>query len=351
MNLTKEQREAIEHAVRFMSKDVDLLGLRAKSIDTLRSLLAAPSADDAWMTQIEKIADQSNEAITALSEIKEAFDSAYLEHASEDQKERWRKAGLFHRINTLRMRISSCIHDISKAAEALLAVPTSSAENKPAAQPKLSVWYGPMPESNGKTNWTAILHRGDVVTGIVIDQSEYEHRVRFAADEMRFLIGEINEEPDILTYDADAHSGYVEPPRKSLQLTDERISEIAKSMPVGEMGVSLHDFARAILAAQDDPNPEFKLTEYERDDRDVWILDVAKKYGQRDPKTYEMLFDNANLFRFSYELLAEVGAFYRRMGEARARAQQRIASASASANVDQQDLRERRQARGTADKD
>jgi hypothetical protein len=77
----------------------------------------------------------------------------------------------------------------------------------------LSVWYGPMPESNGKSNFTAILHRkGQCISeGITIDRSEYPERVRYEADRLRFLIGELTEEPFILDYDADAHSGYKRP--------------------------------------------------------------------------------------------------------------------------------------------
>lgn len=82
----------------------------------------------------------------------------------------------------------------------------------PAQQPELTVWYGSMPETNGKTNWTAILHRkGECIsTGITIDRSEYPDRVRYEADSMRYLIGELPDEPDILTYDDKKHSGYVE---------------------------------------------------------------------------------------------------------------------------------------------
>jgi hypothetical protein len=78
-------------------------------------------------------------------------------------------------------------------------------------RPELAVWYGSMPESNGKHNYTAILYRKDegVYDGITIDRSEYPDRVRYEADRMRFLIGEITEEPDILAYDANKHSGYV----------------------------------------------------------------------------------------------------------------------------------------------
>lgn len=79
-------------------------------------------------------------------------------------------------------------------------------------KPELAVWYGPMPETNGRTNWTALLHRkGDVYGGITIDRSEYPERVRYEADRMRHMIGELESEPDILEYDADKHSGYVEP--------------------------------------------------------------------------------------------------------------------------------------------
>lgn len=85
----------------------------------------------------------------------------------------------------------------------------------PAQQPELTVWYGSMPESNGKTNWTAILHRkgeGRCFDGFTIDRSEYPGRVRYAADRVRYLIGEIPERPHLLDYDGDEHSGYAAPP-------------------------------------------------------------------------------------------------------------------------------------------
>ncbi|MDX3986886.1 MAG: hypothetical protein QHC88_16685 [Achromobacter sp.] len=76
-----------------------------------------------------------------------------------------------------------------------------------AVRPALAVWYGSMPESNGKKNWTAILYRKDegLMGGvnITIDRSEYPDRVRYEADRLRFLIGEIDKEPWILDYDAD----------------------------------------------------------------------------------------------------------------------------------------------------
>ncbi len=75
----------------------------------------------------------------------------------------------------------------------------------------LTVWSGSMPESNGKSNFTAILHRGDLSKGHTIDRSEYPDRVRYEADRVRWLIGETDKEPWILDYDADKRSDYVAP--------------------------------------------------------------------------------------------------------------------------------------------
>lgn len=82
-------------------------------------------------------------------------------------------------------------------------------------QAELAVWYGQMPESNGKSNFTALLHRKseglmDGVT-ITLGRSEYPERVRYEADRVRHLIGELEDEPCILDYDADKHSGYAAP--------------------------------------------------------------------------------------------------------------------------------------------
>jgi hypothetical protein len=77
----------------------------------------------------------------------------------------------------------------------------SGVEGTPAA--KLTVWFGAMPESNGKANWTAILHRGDLSEGYTIERSEHHDRVRYEADRVRWLIGETGFQPDILMYDAD----------------------------------------------------------------------------------------------------------------------------------------------------
>jgi hypothetical protein len=96
-----------------------------------------------------------------------------------------------------------------------------AASNAAPAQAALAVWYGPMPESNGKTNWTAILHKGDIASGMTIARSEYPDRVRYEADHVRWLIGELAVEPWILDYDADKHSGYTAPqPAKEQALDD-----------------------------------------------------------------------------------------------------------------------------------
>lgn len=89
--------------------------------------------------------------------------------------------------------------------------PVQSEESADAKVPNLAVWYGSMPESNGKSNWTAILHNGDIASGITLDRSEYPDRVRYEADRARWLIGELADEPFILDYDADKHSGYTAP--------------------------------------------------------------------------------------------------------------------------------------------
>lgn len=84
-------------------------------------------------------------------------------------------------------------------------------------QPELTVFYKSMPESNGKENWTAILHRkGEgIQDGMTIDRSEYPERVLYAADRVRYLIGEKADRPYILDYDADKRSDYVAPQQDS----------------------------------------------------------------------------------------------------------------------------------------
>lgn len=95
----------------------------------------------------------------------------------------------------------------------------AAAPAQPAAQagqrPELTVWEGAMPESNGKSNFTAVLMRkgahlfDGISGGMTISRSEYPDRVRYEADCVRWLIGELKEEPCIVDYDAEKHSGYV----------------------------------------------------------------------------------------------------------------------------------------------
>lgn len=75
----------------------------------------------------------------------------------------------------------------------------------------LKVWVGEMPETNGKTNYTAILYTDDIMDGITIDRSEYPDRVRYEADRFLHMIGQRAEKPCITDYDTDKHSGYKGP--------------------------------------------------------------------------------------------------------------------------------------------
>jgi hypothetical protein len=93
---------------------------------------------------------------------------------------------------------------------------TSSATRTPAPEGEaVTVWYGKMPESNGRENWTASLRRVNSTDPwgqeFCFARSEYPDRVRYEADRVRWIIGELPERPDILAYDADKHSGYVPP--------------------------------------------------------------------------------------------------------------------------------------------
>lgn len=111
---------------------------------------------------------------------------------------------------------------LAQLADRLAAVATPTApapQPQPAIpRPELTVMYHSMPESNGKSNWTATLKRKSDTgfdswgNGYSFSRSEYPDRVRYEADCMRFLIGELETEPFILDYDAEKHSGYAAPP-------------------------------------------------------------------------------------------------------------------------------------------
>lgn len=130
-------------------------------------------------------------------------------------------------VNKVLIRLSQLTSKYIKREDIELILMAIKDENQTVAQHDLAVWYGPMPESNGKTNWTAILYRKNpkgIISGLAechtIDRSEYPDRVRYEADRVRYLIGEIKEQPFILDYDDKKHSDYVEPIRK-LEVTSE----------------------------------------------------------------------------------------------------------------------------------
>lgn len=110
---------------------------------------------------------------------------------------------------------------------ALLAAPGAAIAAREQEAPELVVWFGSMPESNGKTNWTAMLYRkhGTFTDGFTIDRSEYHDRVRYSADCVRHLIGELKEAPDILAYDENLCSApsREQAPVASGELTDEQL--------------------------------------------------------------------------------------------------------------------------------
>ena len=128
-------------------------------------------------------------------------------------------------------RYNYCFDAVKRVEDACSAAMLQGAE--PISQhPELTVWYGSMPETNGKSNWTATLHRKGQHpwAGITIDCSEYPDRVRYEADRMRHLIGELTDEPDILAYDADAHSGYAEPLSQRDELPANVIDALEKAL-------------------------------------------------------------------------------------------------------------------------
>lgn len=77
-------------------------------------------------------------------------------------------------------------------------------------QPRLTVRLTSFPESNGKTNWTALLVRVDAWDGLVgncggisLARGELWNRVAWEAECARFLIGERDTEPSIIDYGED----------------------------------------------------------------------------------------------------------------------------------------------------
>lgn len=113
----------------------------------------------------------------------------------------------------------------------------------------LRVWLGPMPESNGKTNWTAILHNGDVTQGITLARSEYPDRVRYEADRVRWLLGDLDKKPFLMDYDTDLHSGYREPPKPDhvaeLSMLVKRLANlVSRTSPHAHLGAQALDYLK-----------------------------------------------------------------------------------------------------------
>ncbi|WP_367908713.1 hypothetical protein AB3N47_14485 [Enterobacter cloacae] len=124
-------------------------------------------------------------------------------------------------------------------------------------KPELAVWYGSMPESNGKANWTAILHRkgeGRCMDGFTIDRYEYPGRVLYAADRVRYLIGEKSERPSILDYDADAHSGYVKTGNSPVIPDGYALVPVEPTAEMLQSGISAH-YERSQIQIHDRPAP------------------------------------------------------------------------------------------------
>ena len=127
------------------------------------------------------------------------------QHISLLEAERQRAAGSEEELHKALHREKAAGRKLLAAQEEIAAL---KGEQVPVA---LTVWYGSMPESNGKENWTAILHRKGEgkLDGITIDRSEYPGRVLYAADRARYLIGEKQDRPHILSYDSDKRSNYI----------------------------------------------------------------------------------------------------------------------------------------------
>lgn len=135
--------------------------------------------------------------------------------------------------------LAPAIAEVAEARDGVLHA-QASLEEFVSNIPALDVWVGPMPESNGKSNFTAILMRkgaslfDDGMT-FTIARSEYPDRVRYEADRVRYLIGQLETEPFVLDYDSDQHSPYVYPDspavaalRKLVQFADEAAPNLGK---------------------------------------------------------------------------------------------------------------------------
>lgn len=127
-------------------------------------------------------------------------------------------------------------YDMAKAAwQARAALAATPSDGGAGAAPELTVTCLEMPETNGKTNYTAVLHRKDQTgldmfsDGYTLMMSEYPDRVRYEADFMLWLIGVREAKPELWDscYDMDKHSGYIEPAASAPASTNDEAEEDA----------------------------------------------------------------------------------------------------------------------------
>lgn len=193
---------------------------------------AAPVEQD----QADKDRQGGKEAVALLSDAVESSKAASTEH----------KGGDFVSVDALTsfgdkwLITDPLAHSALKQLIETQAEPIAVPEGGANAQPELTVWYGPMPESNGKSNFTAVLMRkgGSIFdcNEHTIARSEYPDRVRYEADRVRYLIGELKKRPSILDYDSDLHSDYVYP--------DEKVTSAKGFVSVNQWLLSLEDGER-----------------------------------------------------------------------------------------------------------
>ena len=143
--------------------------------------------------------------------------SKYKEELTEEEKvtEQWRQ--LAYQFDRHRMSALALLKGVAEGKVTTEEVAEFLKLPPPPGKlpPVMEVWVGPMPESNGKSNFTAILRRkgGNFIMDpmFTIARSEYPDRVRYEADEVKYLLGLIDEKPCVIDYDTDLHSGYVKP--------------------------------------------------------------------------------------------------------------------------------------------
>ena len=160
------------------------------------------------------------------------------------------KAGLQNLASGVQLGSMSWAAKMNDACQSLRIILQTAQSSPPAKQRnRLAVWFGPMPESNGKLNWTVILHNGDVTQGITLARSEYTDRVRYEADRVRWLLGDLDKKPFLMDYDVDLHSGYREPPKPDhvaeLSMLVKRLANlVSRTSPHAHLGAQALDYLK-----------------------------------------------------------------------------------------------------------